>query len=131
MRIHFKLISIAFHLHFILTNLYSALGATTFHGKLKAYQNGLDLILHCRPIIDILGDRNSSQKLKVESPDAVHSTAGKENADEEKGSDEHKLMEDEENLVALLEQRLQFILRSLTKLFVTKSSSGNKKEYVL
>ncbi|XP_003701400.1 erythroid differentiation-related factor 1 [Megachile rotundata] len=105
--------------------------ATTFNGKLKAYQNGLELILQCRPIMDILRDKNNSQKQTIGttnvntnnkvSKDSVE--GGKENT-----NDEQKLMEDEESLVILLEQRLQFILRSLTKLFVTKNSSSNKKE---
>ncbi|XP_076295316.1 erythroid differentiation-related factor 1 [Lasioglossum baleicum] len=101
--------------------------ATTFHGKLKAYQNGLDLILRCRPILDILCERNSSQKQKGDSTNAMNQKKGKEVA-EAKVSDDQKLMEDEESLVVLLEQRLQFILRSLTKLSVTKNSNSSKKE---
>ena len=93
---------------------------------MKAYQNGLQLILQCKPIIDILCDRNNSQKQKVENVNAVSTKIGKESFEEGK-VDEQKLIEDEESLVILLEQRLQFILRSLTKLFVTKNS---KKEYV-
>ncbi|KOX80301.1 Erythroid differentiation-related factor 1 [Melipona quadrifasciata] len=41
--------------------------ATTFNGKLRAYQNGLQLILQCRPIIDILCERSGSPKQKVEN----------------------------------------------------------------
>ncbi|XP_043265831.1 erythroid differentiation-related factor 1 [Colletes gigas] len=100
--------------------------ATTFNGKLKAYQNSLDLILQCRPIMDVLYDKNKSQKQKEESRCTIDSKVAKENVNE-KGTDEQKLIEDEETLVTLLEQRLQFNLRSLTKLFVTKNSSGNKK----
>nr|XP_033341580.1 erythroid differentiation-related factor 1 isoform X1 [Megalopta genalis] len=101
--------------------------ATSFNGKLKAYQNGLDLILHCRPIVDILCERNSSQKQKSESTNAINPKKGKETS-EGKGNDDQKLLEDEENLVVLLEQRLQFILRSLTKLSVTKNNNSSKKE---
>lgn len=96
---------------------------------MKAYQNGLQLILQCKPIIDILCDRNNSQKQKVENVNAVSTKIGKESFEEGK-VDEQKLIEDEESLVILLEQRLQFILRSLTKLFVTKNSNNSKKEYV-
>lgn len=53
-----------------------------------------------------------------------------DNAEREKVTEEQKLMDDEENLVVLLEQRLQFLLRSLTKLFLSKSPVHNKKEYV-
>lgn len=110
--------------------LYYISGATTFNGKLKAYQNGLELILQCRPIMDILCEKNSSQKQKGESTNAIDNKVGKD-ITEGKGIDEQKLIEDEETLVTLLEQRLQFILRSLTKLIVSKnsSSSSNKKEY--
>ncbi|XP_076241456.1 erythroid differentiation-related factor 1 isoform X2 [Calliopsis andreniformis] len=101
--------------------------ATTFNGKLKAYQNGLDLILQCRPIIDILCDRIHSQKQKKENINATNDKVEPQNT-EGKGTDEQKLLEDEETLVTLLEQRLQFILRSLTKLFVTKNNNSNKKE---
>ncbi|XP_076164566.1 erythroid differentiation-related factor 1 [Ptiloglossa arizonensis] len=103
--------------------------ATTFNGKLKAYQNGLELILQCRPIMDILCEKNSSQKQKGESTNAIDNKVGKD-ITEGKGIDEQKLIEDEETLVTLLEQRLQFILRSLTKLIVSKnsSSSSNKKD---
>lgn len=97
--------------------------ATTFNNKLKAYQNGLQLILQCRPIIDILCDRNNSQK-----QNAISNKIEKESIEEGKPTDEQKLIEDEESLVVLLEQRLQFILRSLTKLFVTKNSNSSKKE---
>ena len=101
--------------------------ATTFNGKLKAYQNGLELILQCRPIMDILCDKNNSQKQKIECRrNAVSNKVTKDVLEEGKGSEEEKLIEDEERLVVLLEQRLQFILRSLTKLFVSKNS--NKKE---
>jgi len=44
---------------------------------------------------------------------------------------EQKVIDDEEKLVILLEQRLQFLLRSLTKLFLNKNSVHNKKEYVI
>ncbi|KAK1125167.1 hypothetical protein K0M31_006507 [Melipona bicolor] len=102
--------------------------ATTFNGKLRAYQNGLQLILQCRPIIDILCERSGSPKQKVENVNIVSNKIGKDVVEEGKAVDEQKLIEDEESLVILLEQRLQFILRSLTKLFVTKNSNSSKKE---
>lgn len=81
--------------------------------------------------MDILCDKNNSQKQKGESVIAMSHKVGNENAEEGKRTDEQKSMEDEESLVILLEQRLQFVLRSLTKLFVAKNSNSNKKEYVL
>ncbi|XP_017791827.1 PREDICTED: erythroid differentiation-related factor 1 isoform X2 [Habropoda laboriosa] len=102
--------------------------ATTFNGKLKAYQNGLELILQCRPIIDIVCDKNNSQRQKADNEKTVSNKAEKGNTEEGKGIEEQKLMESEESLVVLMEQRLQFTLRSLTKLFVTKNNSSNKKE---
>lgn len=102
--------------------------ATTINGKVKAYQNGLELILQCRPIMDMLSERSNSQKQKKENTNVVNDKIEKHSMEEGKGTDEQKVVEDEESLVILLEQRLQFILRSLTKLFVTKNNSSNKKE---
>lgn len=79
--------------------------------------------------MDILCERNSSQKQKNESTNGVNQKARKE-ITEGKGNDDQKLMEDEESLVVLLEHRLQFILRFITKLFVTKNNNSSKKEYV-
>lgn len=55
----------------------------------------------------------------------------KDNIECEKVAEEQKLIDDEEKLVILLEQRLQFLLRSLTKLFLSKSPIHNKEEYVI
>jgi len=93
---------------------------------LKAYQSGLELILQCIPIMEILCERgNGTTKQKI-----LDKTEN-DNAEHEKVVEEQKLIDDEENLVVLLEQRLQFLLRSLTKLFLSKSPVHNKKEYVL
>lgn len=78
----------------------------------------------------MLCERNGSPKQKVENVNTVSNKIGKDVIEEGRAVDEQKLIEDEESLVILLEQRLQFILRSLTKLFVTKNSNSSKKEYV-
>ncbi|KAK2586143.1 hypothetical protein KPH14_001413 [Odynerus spinipes] len=108
---------------------HQARSATTFNGKLKAYQNGLELILQCRPIMEILCEKNKVSKQKIESNVAAETDAISNPPEDEKTSEEQKLSEDDENLVVLLEQRLQFILRSLTKLLVNKNIATNKKEY--
>lgn len=71
-------------------------------------------------------------KQKVKEPDeGADNKIENDSAECEKAAEEQKLMDDEENLVVLLEQRLQFLLRSVTKLFLSKSPSHNKKEYVI
>lgn len=99
---------------------------TTFNSKLKAYQNGLELILQCKPIMEILCERDNATK-----PETLDNKTEDDNAECEKVAEEQKLMDDvEEKLIILLEQRVQFLLRSLTKLFLSKSPVHNKKEYV-
>lgn len=75
--------------------------------------------------MEMLYERGSVTKQK-----AIDNKTEDDNAEREKVAEEQKLMDDEENLVVLLEQRLQFLLRSLTKLFLSKSPVHNKKEYV-
>ncbi|XP_018053067.1 PREDICTED: erythroid differentiation-related factor 1 isoform X1 [Atta colombica] len=103
---------------------YQARNGTTFNSKLKAYQNGLELILHCIPIMKMLCERRNATKQKT-----IDNKTEDSNAEHEKVVEEQKLMDDEENLIVLLEQRLQFLLRSLTKLFLSKSPVHNKKEH--
>jgi len=105
--------------------MFDFLDGTTFNSKLKAYQNGLDLILQCIPIMEILCERGSTTKQK-----AIDNKTEGDNAEREKVAEEQKLIDDEENLIVLLKQRLQFLLLSLTKLFRSKSPVHNKKEYV-
>jgi len=100
---------------------------TSFNTKLKAYQNGLDLVLQCIPIMQILCERNNMAEQKKE---IIDNELENDNIDHEKMA-EQKVIDDEEKLVILLEQRLQFLLRSLTKLFLNKNSIHNKKEYVI
>ncbi|XP_036151294.1 erythroid differentiation-related factor 1 isoform X2 [Monomorium pharaonis] len=102
---------------------YQARNSTTFNNKLKAYQNGLELILQCMPIMEILCERSNATRQKT-----VDKTED-DNVEREKVTEEQKLIDDEENLVVLLEQRLQFLLRSLTKLLLSKSPVHNKKEH--
>ncbi|XP_015600984.1 erythroid differentiation-related factor 1 [Cephus cinctus] len=103
--------------------------STSFNGKLKAYQNGLELILQCRPIIDILYEKNKAVRPKDgASKISAEIKIERNNFDEEKSVDEQKQTEDEGKLIILLEQRLQFLLRSLTKLCLSKNTGNNKKE---
>lgn len=102
---------------------------TTFNSKVKAYQNALDLILQCIPIIEILCERNNSTKDRPE--ETVEDEAEDSIAAREEAAEEERLKDEEEKLVVLLEQRVQFILRSLTKLFLNKNPGCNKKEYVI
>ncbi|XP_066598751.1 erythroid differentiation-related factor 1 [Prorops nasuta] len=101
--------------------------ATTFTGKLKAYQNGVELILQCKPMVEMLLEKHKSIVQKTEKE--YEECRKRNDTEEEKVNDDSKLTEDEETLIMLLEQRLQFLLRSLTKLLVTRSSSCNNKEY--
>ncbi|XP_069671466.1 erythroid differentiation-related factor 1 [Periplaneta americana] len=83
-------------LHFLRVQLervalaeFQAQSAPSHAGKLKALQGALDLMLQCQPILKQL--------------------SAPEHKDEEEG-------EEEGNLVQLLRERLQFVLRSLAKL---------------
>lgn len=78
-------------------------------------------------MMEILCERNSTAKQNKETTD---DKVEEDRAQHEK-AEEQKLMDEENQLVSLLEQRLQFILRSLTKLFLSKSPVHNKKEYVV
>ncbi|KAH0944645.1 hypothetical protein HN011_004591 [Eciton burchellii] len=104
---------------------YQAHNGTSFNSKLKAYQNGLDLVLQCIPIMQILCERNNMEEQKKE---VTGNELENDSTDHEKVA-EQKVIDDEEKLVILLEQRLQFLLRSLTKLFLNKNSIHNKKEH--
>lgn len=75
--------------------------------------------------MELLCERDNTTRRK-----AVDNKTENDNAECEKVAEEQKLIDDEENLIVLLEQRLQFLLRSLTKLFLSKSPVHNKKEYV-
>ncbi|XP_032675397.1 erythroid differentiation-related factor 1 [Odontomachus brunneus] len=104
---------------------YQARSGTTFNSKVKAYQNALDLILQCIPIIELLYERNNATKDKNET---VDDEAEDDVAAREEAAEDQKLRDEEEKLIVLLEQRVQFILRSLTKLFLSKNPGCNKKE---
>ncbi|KAF7410218.1 hypothetical protein HZH68_004599 [Vespula germanica] len=108
---------------------HQARSATTFNGKLKAYQNGLELLLQCRSIMELLCEKNKTSKEKIETNNIDEGDKINNTTEDEKTIEEQKFSEDDESLVVLLEQRLQFILRSLTKLLVNKNTATNKKEY--
>ncbi|XP_070155082.1 erythroid differentiation-related factor 1 isoform X2 [Polyergus mexicanus] len=114
---------------------HQARNGTTFNSKLKAYQNGLVLILQCIPIMELLYERSNAARQKaketIDNKIENDSAGRREVTYEQKSVVENPLDENqvEENLVVLLEQRLQFLLRSLTKLFLSKSPVHNKKEH--
>lgn len=100
-----------------------------FNGKLKSYQNAVELILQCQPILDILIDKLKMTKTIKKDCNTVKyddKTMENENLHEEQLTDDDKQNDDDEKLVMLLQQRIQFILKSLTKLFLMKNS---KKEF--
>lgn len=86
--------------------------------------------------MEILCERSNAARQKTK--EAIDNKIKDDNAERGKVTQEQKLIDEnpldenqvEENLVVLLEQRLQFLLRSLTKLFLSKSPIHNKKEYV-
>lgn len=85
--------------------------------------------------MEILCERNNAA---IQKKEAIDNKIKDDSSERGKVIQEQKLMDEnpldenqiEENLVVLLEQRLQFLLRSLTKLFLSKSPVHNKKEYV-
>lgn len=97
--------------------------------KLKAYQNCIELILQTKPIIEAIVERIRISHNKETEKTLEKGTHNGKNSDiKTNNSEENKELEDEENLVILLEQRLQFALRSLTKLYLGKNSGNQKKE---
>ena len=89
--------------------------------------------MQCKSVIDIIIERNKNI-VKKGNLNSVRScdnkVVNKNNTIEDKKecNDEKNQIEEEEKLVTLLEQRLQFVLRSLIKLFLNKSSGNQKKE---
>lgn len=77
--------------------------------------------------MEMICERNDSMKQKTDE-----TTDTKVEHDIAQGSSENVIEEkdkdDDEKLVVMLEQRLQSLLLSLTKLFRNKSSGHNKKE---
>ena len=78
--------------------------ATSPAAKVKAFQTALELVLQTQPIL----------KLMLERAQAVRVTP---NSEKEENADEEA---EENSLVHLLEQRMQFVLRSLAKLCLSK-----------
>lgn len=72
-------------------------------------------------MIDIIIGRNKNlvKKEKAEY---------KEQINNDRKGDEKIIIDDDETLVNLLEQRLQFILRTLTKICLNKSAGSENKE---
>lgn len=78
--------------------------------------------------MEMLCERNNATRQKME--ETTDNKVESDTTKREEVVEEQRLMDEEENLVILLEQRLQFLLRSLTKLFLSKNTGHNKKEYV-
>lgn len=87
--------------------------------------------------MEILYERSNATKQKMEETinNKIENDSAecKEVTQEQKSVDENPLDENqvEEDLIVLLEKRLQFLLRSLNQLFFSKSPVHNKKEYVV
>ncbi|KAJ8686309.1 hypothetical protein QAD02_022103 [Eretmocerus hayati] len=109
---------------------YQAENVNAFNVKLKAYQTCLELISQTRPIIDVIVDRNKSVVVNKDHPnrEGVGEQDGSKDKEKEERNAEKEQLENEENVVRLLEERLQFILRSLIKLCLSKSAGNQKKE---
>ncbi|CAD6239249.1 GSCOCG00008661001-RA-CDS [Cotesia congregata] len=120
---------------------------STFTKKLKAYQSGLDLILETTPMLEIMIEKHKDNKIKFdgnkENLEVMNGENKNKYSEEDKENQEVKLRnlkkeseeeieenqqnEKEENLIVLMEQRLQYLLKSLAKLCIDKNV--NKKEY--
>ncbi|KAL1122745.1 hypothetical protein AAG570_003072 [Ranatra chinensis] len=86
--------------------------ATSNSTKLKSLQSALNFIVECKPILLIMEERNRVLPAKTSNPQL------------DSAMDEMELAEreEEEKLTTLLEQRLQFILRTIIKLILTGNS---------
>lgn len=102
------------------------------NSKLKAFKNGLKLILQCRAAIDILNNKNNSDlqfKNGETKVDSIENDCDRKLVECEQTKEEMREIEDQENLINLLQQRLKFILWSLIKLCMNnKNVSSLKKE---
>uniref|UniRef100_A0ABD2XJ45 Erythroid differentiation-related factor 1 n=1 Tax=Trichogramma kaykai TaxID=54128 RepID=A0ABD2XJ45_9HYME len=127
--------------------------STTPTSKLKAYQAALEVIIQSRPVNKLVLARHESvkkkgnlskghEKNKINMKKQKKSKADKKDtnipnvllikedktiSDDDSGSDEKELKEEEESLFQLLQQRVQFVLLSLIKLYKTKNSMNPKK----
>lgn len=146
-----------------ITNFFFSFKASPFSKKLKAYQSGLEIILQCPPMLEVMIEKYKDNKVKYknddESKENNFENKNKENnmdndeninnenlqnkiqdkkmnhdnkkiinniRENQQDNEENQQNEKEENLIILLEQRLQYLLKSLTKLCLEKNS--NKRE---
>lgn len=122
--------------------MFFSAGMPNFPGKMKCYHFALEILLGCLPVIKLIEDRNrthdavvdrsgKSKKKKQENKKAVKGKscdeANKENETESNADKSVELKADDEEegeeqkLLLLLEQRLQYILLCITKLYHTRS----------
>lgn len=99
---------------------------------MKYYQSALDLIVQCQPILEILQEKNGSSSKMIESTANCTGSDARSKAEDtygkkETNAEDKKQGEEEEKLVLLLEQRLQYLLRSLIKLCLGKSEPSVDK----
>ncbi|XP_011298230.1 erythroid differentiation-related factor 1 isoform X1 [Fopius arisanus] len=92
---------------------YQAQIATLFQNKLKAHQYALDCILQCREMLE-----------KKKEIAVTHSEKGTASCDN--NVEELDQSQEEENLMSLLEQRLQYCLKSLTKLCLGRNTKQHQ-----
>ncbi|XP_034944634.1 erythroid differentiation-related factor 1 [Chelonus insularis] len=110
--------------------------SSNYNAKIKAYQSALEYMLQCESILKELIEKFKEIKQEKETREINKSTDNTNNITEENSSDkdnideEDKLNEDEEKLIQLLEQRLQNVLKSLTKLCLGKHNTANSKKEI-
>ncbi|XP_014205550.1 erythroid differentiation-related factor 1 [Copidosoma floridanum] len=116
---------------------FQAQSMSSYNSKFKAYQTCLELIIQSKPMIDIIVERhksavnNTETETKNKKLDKQEKSGGdnkEKNGESEEKRTEKKLVEDEEGLIVLLEQRVQFVLLSLTKLHLNKNTNNQNKE---
>ncbi|XP_075222237.1 erythroid differentiation-related factor 1-like isoform X2 [Lycorma delicatula] len=117
---------------------FQAESCTSVHGKVKAFQAGLDILIQCRSMLIIMNASSSNSKSDSKRENSSKDVENKESGCED-GSDDDKASnnsnernnrnveekEKEEEIVVLniMEQRLQYILKTLTKLSITHPQS--------
>lgn len=103
-------------------------GAFTSSGKVKYYENALELLVEATPIIKIISERDM-KFYDIESEAKTDEEEYLKNFEKKEEGGSKSESENELNLLGYFEQRLQFILMSLTKL--TMSKNENRRGCVL
>uniref|UniRef100_A0A6V7IA57 Erythroid differentiation-related factor 1 n=1 Tax=Bracon brevicornis TaxID=1563983 RepID=A0A6V7IA57_9HYME len=106
---------------------YKAQSTTTANNKIKSYQDALDYIIECKLVFQHLSIRNNPDQ-RMNEIDQQFSSIIEDNTIN--STSQNQQQEEEMKLLQLLQQRLQFCLKSLTKLCLAKNNSfTTQKEY--